>query len=306
MKITIEGDAPYTVKDALRRVGVSTLLLKRLKNDPVGILVNGEHATVRRILSPGDQLELNISDSFADVSDTLLPTEMPLDILFEDDSIIAVNKPAGVPTHPTHGHFTDTLANGLKFYFNSKGIPFIFRAINRLDRDTSGIVLVAKHQLAASEYGAYMQSGRIHKTYTALLNGSPEPPVGIIERPIRRAHETIILREVCDLNAPGAKYARTDYSLLAHYGALSVVRCEPVTGRTHQLRVHFASLGAPIVGDGLYGSAETSPTIYDKLISRHALHAGRVVIERRSGTLELEAKLPSDMQRVIDAAKEKV
>lgn len=299
MEITIDSRFDgRTVKDWLYQNGVSRALITRLKKSEDGITVNGSRVTVRYVLRAGDILSLGIADSRDDVNDLLAATEMPLDIIYEDGRMIAVNKPAGIPTHPSHGHFDDTLANGLKFLFDRRGLPFVFRAVNRLDRDTSGIVLAAKDQYSASLLTGLMRAGRIRKTYIAFLNGIPEPRSGVIDRPIRRARETIILRETCDISAPGAKEALTEYETLAVGEDCSMVRAEPITGRTHQLRVHFSDIGTPIAGDGLYGSAESSPTPLDLRLTRHALHAAGLKIETDSGTIELSAPLPEDMETI--------
>lgn len=287
-----------TVKDWLYQNRISRALITRLKKSDDGITVNGSRVTVRYMLREGDILSLGIADRPDEMIGLLIPTEMPLDIIYEDELMIAVNKPAGIPTHPSHGHFEDTLANGLKYLFDTRGLPFVFRAVNRLDRDTSGIVLAAKDQHSASLLTGLMQSGRIRKTYIAFLNGIPEPRSGRIDRPIRRAKETIILRETCDISAPGAKEALTEYETVAVGDGCSAVRAEPVTGRTHQLRVHFSSIGTPIAGDGLYGSAESAPTPLDRRLTRHALHAAGMRIETDSGTIELSAPLPEDMENI--------
>lgn len=285
-----------TVKDWLYKNGISRGLITHLKKLERGITVNGEHATVRRVLHEGDVLSLAIDDRHDDENGNLVPTKMPLDIIYEDDDMIAVNKPPNMPTHPSIGHFDDTLANGLAYYFSSRGIPFVFRAINRLDRDTSGIVLVAKNRVSAARLGELMKSGGIRKTYIAVLGGVLTPRSGEINAPIRRREASIILREVCDADAPDAKSALTAYKTLSASGGCSIVRAEPITGRTHQLRVHFAHTGAPIVGDGMYGTAETSPTKYDREMSRHALHASALKIDLGEKQLTLSADLPSDMR----------
>ena len=139
-----------TVKEVLYRNGISHGLITHLKKLETGITVNGEHATVRRVLNDGDILSLETEDRAEDENEFLTPTEMPLDIIYDDDDLIAVNKPPNTATHPSLGHFDDTLANGLAYYFTSRGIPFVFRAVNRLDRDTSGVVLVAKNRISAA------------------------------------------------------------------------------------------------------------------------------------------------------------
>ena len=243
-----------------------------------------------------------VGDTHEEENEFLVPTEMQLFVLYEDEAVMALDKPAGMPTHPSRGHYDDTLANGLAFMFGKRGRPFVFRAVNRLDRETSGIVLVAKDRLAASEYSALMCDGRIHKSYIAILNGTPEKE-GTIDAPIRREPGSTMLRETCSADDEGAKPAVTRYRLLAVSPdrKVSMVLAEPVTGRTHQIRVHFASIGCPLVGDGLYGTAESFPTDADGMISRHALHAVRLEVCRGSSPLVIDSSLPADMARLAGA-----
>ncbi len=304
MQIKIDRDlAGITVKELLSKYNISHSLAARLKRLPDGITVGGEHVTVRRILKEGDILSLATEDLPQDENEFLVPTEMPLDIIFEDDDLLAVNKPPDMATHPSIGHFEDTLANGLAYYFAAQGKPFVFRAVNRLDRDTSGVVLIAKNRLSAARLSALMQKGRIRKSYIAVLNGKLPDKSGKIDTYIRRKGESIILREVCDDSADGAKRALTVYETLFSSDNASVVRAEPITGRTHQLRVHFSHLGAPIAGDAFYGTAETAPTVLDAGISRQALHAATLKIDFGERVLKLEAALPPDMVRLCNILK---
>ena len=288
--------AGKTVRDWFFSNGFSNNQIKRLKSLDDGILLNGQRVTVRRLLSPGDTLSLRLEDD--DGNPALVPTEMPLSVLYEDENIIALDKPAGMPTHPSHGHFEDTLANGLAFLFGKRGEPFIFRAVNRLDRGTSGIVLVAKNSKAAADLSELMKAGRIKKTYVALVNGAMSGS-GVIDRPIRRQTESIITREVCDIDLPGAKRAVSEYRVISSGGGWSFVELNPVTGRTHQLRVHLSSVGHPIAGDGLYGTAETVPTALDRLFDRPALHCRRLRIFFADSDILIEAPLPDDIRAVV-------
>lgn len=361
MTFVINGDFDgRSVRDWLYRNGVSRALIARLKRLDDGICVNSSRVTVRYVLRAGDRLSLALDDRSDDVNENLIPCELPLDIIYENDDFVALNKPAGIATHPSQGHFRDTLANGLAAYYQSKGVPFVFRAVNRLDRETSGIVLCAKNQYAASRLSDELCAGRIKKTYIALLNGAPEPTSGNISVYIRRREKSVILREVASAEAEGAKLALTEYETLAstadvafsnahtgavctdgaHTGVMStdgtltgamctdnartgamctdvthtddirasnicraaVVRAEPLTGRTHQLRVSFAHIGAPIVGDGLYGSAETAPTALDQLASRHMLHAVSLEFSHGGTHYILRAGLPGDMAELCRLA----
>ena len=287
-----------TVKDLLYQRGVSRGLITRLKGMPDGITLNGEHVTVRRVLEKGDRLRIAVGDTHEEENEFLVPTEMQLFVLYEDEAVMALDKPAGMPTHPSRGHYDDTLANGLAFLFGKRGEPFVFRAVNRLDRGTSGIVLVAKNSKAAADLSELMKAGRIKKTYVALVNGAMSGS-GVIDRPIRRQTESIITREVCDIESPGAKRAISEYRVISSGGGWSFVELNPVTGRTHQLRVHLSSVGHPIAGDGLYGTAETVPTALDRLFDRPALHCRRLRIFFADSDILIEAPLPDDIRAVV-------
>lgn len=296
MKIKITGELDgITVKEYLYKNGFSRGLITELKKSDDGICVNGDRVTVRRILAAGDELSLCVDDRQEDENENLVPTRMSLDIIYEDDNMIALNKPSGMATHPSIGHFDDTLANGLAYYFAERSVPFVFRSINRLDLDTSGVVLVAKNRLTAAKLGDSMRSGGIRKTYTAMLNGCLTPESGTISACIKRRADGIILREVCAPDAHGAKSALTEYATVYSGRNVSVVSAEPVTGRTHQLRVHFSYMGAPIIGDAFYGTAETEPTEFDRMIKRQALHASGLTVKLDGKEYRFNAPLPPDM-----------
>ncbi len=249
-------------------LGLSTAVLAKLKNHERGILINGKRVTVRYVLREGDVLELADRDTEATASETVLPVELPLDVLYEDDHVIALNKPPHMPTHPSHGHVEDTLANALAFRYACASEPFVFRPLGRLDRNTSGVVVAGKTRAASGYLGRSLKEGRISKGYIAILRGEigGVGNVSTICAPIYQPDGMGIKRAVGTSNDPGCLYAETHYIPLASQNGHSLVLCQPITGRTHQLRVHFSHLGFPILGDDLYG--EASP-----LIDRHALHA---------------------------------
>lgn len=247
-----------------RRLHPSTKLLRSLKFREGGILVNGEKATVRRTVHCGDEIALAVEDT--ESTDRVRPVDLPLEILYEDEDLVVPSKPAEMPTHPSHDHYDDTVANALAFRYASMGIPFVFRPVNRLDRNTSGLLLIARNRIAADRLAQAMQAGEIRKSYLAVLDGILPGDSGIIDAPLHRTRESIILREVAPPDAPDADAAKTEYRVLARAKEHTLVQAHPITGRTHQLRVHFAHLGHPITGDDLYGM----PSPY---IQRHALHA---------------------------------
>lgn len=232
------------IKTVLRKhFRLSSALMTALKTED-GITLNGAHANVTEQVHTGDVLVLRIREA---ASENIVPTQMVLDILYEDEDILAVNKPAGIPTHPSIRHYTDTLANGI--CFNYRDVPFTFRAVNRLDKDTSGIVLIAKNRFAAEALSRQIREKQIGKTYLAICCGKLPAKEGIVDAPIAR-DEGIIKRRVCE----NGQSAQTSYKVLAESSTHTLVCAEPITGRTHQIRVHMAHLGAPLYGDFLYGT----------------------------------------------------
>ena len=273
MEIAIdERLSGITVKELLfKRMNYSANMVKKLKRDPDGILVNGCHVTVRRILLHGDLLELKSDDSESDASSNIVASDLPLDIIYEDDYITALNKPCAMPTHPSHNHYSDTLANALAYRYKVLSVPFVFRPINRLDSDTSGIVLTAKTKPAAYYLSKALSEGKFRKSYIALLHGNLYQS-GKIELPIRRQFNSSMLRCTDSSMSQSAKYSLTEYTVIKNFkDGRTLVCAHPVTGRTHQLRVHFSQIGHPIYGDGLYGVTKDGSDF-----PRLALHAFRL------------------------------
>ena len=282
-----------TVREFIKKnIRLSTKMLKYLKYRNDGITVNGEHCTVRRQLRIGDVLSLSIDDTEA--AESIEPIDLPIEILYEDADLVVPAKPSNMPTHPSHSHHSDTVANALAFRYAKQGIPFVFRPINRLDRDTSGLLLIARNKLAAGALSEAMREGKIQKTYLAVLEGEDCPTLGRIDHPMHRKPLSVIEREICAPDAPDAEAAITEYTVLARGNGATLVRAMPITGRTHQLRVHFASIGHPIVGDSLYG-------LSNGRLSRQALHAWQLTFPHPTAEeqISLEAPLPSDLETLI-------
>ena len=265
-----------------------------LKTRDNGIILNGERVTVRKTLHEGDVLELEYRDEkeISELSE-IKPSDISLDIIYEDDDIIALNKPPFMPTHPSHNHQEDTLANGLKHLFNKRDVPFIFRAVNRLDNCTSGIVLVAKNRLSAAKLSKSIKERRIEKSYLAIIHGCTDNDCGFIDAPIKRAEDSIITRTVSQDGAPSL----TKYKALIKGDMYSVVSASPITGRTHQLRVHFSYIGHPICGDTLYGYPS-------QFINRQALHAYKLIFDHptRNEKITLLAPPPKDFTDFMSIA----
>lgn len=286
--IVTERENGKTVRDFLKLHGVSAALTAKLKRTLQGITLNGTHVTVRAVLKTGDTLALAVEDD--EPNEKILPLEKEVETVFETEDLLVANKPPFMPTHPSHGHFADTLANALVWRY--RGMPhFRPRFINRLDRNTSGAVLVAKHALSAARLSGAMARGEIEKTYYAVVDGIIKRET-VLKTGIRRKGESIILREVC---AEGeGDLAITKITPVCGAGGFTLVHLTPKTGRTHQLRVHLSHIGAPIVGDELYGA----PT---PLIARHALHAAGLSfpLSANGETVHAFAPIPPDMEKLI-------
>lgn len=272
----------------LQELGVSAALCARLKRSERGMLLNGCRVSVRAVLHAGDTLELAIEDDAPSCG--VVPRPLPLEVLLETDGMLVLNKPANMPTHPSHGHFEDTLANALVYHYSTESTPFVPRFINRLDRNTTGAVLVARHALAAASLSRAMAEGRIRKTYLALVHGRLESPV-TLRTGIRRRAESIIFREVCAVGE--GDLAITQVTPLFVGECSTLVRLTPQTGRTHQLRVHMAHIGHPLLGDDLYGGPEE--------FGRHALHAATLTLPVSGKEITVCAPLPEDMRRYLKA-----
>ena len=274
--------------------GITHNMLVRLKKKPCGILLNGEAVTVRAVIREGNTVTLSVEDIESEVNPNVPPCGEPPEVLYEDEAILAVNKPSGMPTHTSHGHRDDSLSNRVCAYFKKDGIPFVFRAINRLDRDTSGVVLIAKNAFYAAKLSKSLVDGQFEKHDIALLDGEVEE-CGKIEGYIRREEKSIIKRSFSTCFSEDADYSLTKYKRLCEKNGISVVLVKLETGRTHQIRVHFSSVGAPVLGDTLYGSANID-------IDRQLLHAYSLSFPSPSSgeIITVKAPLPDDIVSFLD------
>ena len=266
---------------------ISDRLLAKLKNAQK-IFINGEKVSDRASIKTGDLVEVNLD--FLENNSNIVPTKMELDILFEDETMLIINKPAGVPVHPSMDHFEDSLSNGIRFYFDEIGLKRKIRPVNRLDKDTTGIVIFAKNEYVQECLVKQMKKNTFVKEYIAVCSGSFDCKAGTIDAPIARKEDSIIERCVSEA---GDK-AVTHYEVLKNVNNYSVVKCILETGRTHQIRVHLAHIGHPLLGDTLYGTS--SP-----LIHRQALHAYKVKFIHPISlkSIELTAKIPNDIENII-------
>lgn len=271
-----EGDLPTTVGNYLRRIGLSVTFIKKVKMG--GISLKGERVTVRATVNEGDLLTLALPE---ERSEGIRPINIPLTVLYEDEHILAVDKPRGMPTHPSKGNSLPTLAEAVMGMY---GGNFVFRAVSRLDRDTSGIVVIAKDQITAGALAEQMKRGEFDKRYTCITEGVPSPTVGRIDAPIRRESEDSIRRVV----AEDGKNAVTEYEVIKVVGSRALCRIRLLTGRTHQIRVHMAHIGCPLHGDFLYGRVtEEGYFLRCDSVSFSNPHSGKKLTIKVDKTLDL-------------------
>ena len=238
---------PVTVLDFLKQEGFSRHILSSMKNSSGNcIVLNGERGFGRSVLKEGDRLVVTVPE--VESGENIIRTEMDLDILYEDEDILVINKPAGMPVHPSMGNYENTLANGIAWYFSQKGKDFVYRCINRLDRDTTGALILAKNPLSAAVLSVQMKRRQIRRTYLALVDGVL-PESGVVDAPIARMEGSVITREV---NFETGESAVTHYERLAVGRYYSLAELHLETGRTHQIRVHMKYIGHPLPGDYLY------------------------------------------------------
>lgn len=276
---------PATVGSFLTAHGISHRILVALKHTPNGILKNGISVRTNEVLAEGDCLSIRLTQETP--NEHIPPWHHPLDILYEDEDLMIINKEAGIPVHPSQGHYKTTLANALAGYFSAQQQPFIFRAVNRLDKDTSGVILIAKNRLSSAILSSMAAQHQLNRFYTAIVTGKTNES-GTICLPIARKEASVIERCV-DLQH--GEYACTHFKRLAYCPETdcSQLLLKLETGRTHQIRVHLKAIGHPLPGDFLY-----HPDFH--LIGRQALHSWHLHFAHpiTGAKLSITAPLPSD------------
>lgn len=270
--------------------GFSRRLIKIIKFQGGSLAVNGEYTTVRRVLKAGDLVEVTFPPEYQ--GGFMKAEAMPLHIVYEDQDVIVINKPAGIATIPSLHHKTGTLANGILHHYQKQMLEYTVHVVTRLDRDTSGLLLVAKHRLSHSMLAREQKAGRIARRYQAIVSGHLADKEGTINQAIARKPDSIIERMV---DGTG-KRAITHYQVLDETEKNSLVGIRLETGRTHQIRVHFSYIGHPLLGDTLYGGDQ------DRL-TRQALHCVSLsfIHPMTKRQLTFRSPLPNDMQMIMPA-----
>ena len=295
----MERTLEYIITDKFHNISIEQFLKRQefphqaivqLKKTPEGIRLNGTWAYVNQKLSSGDVLTLHLVEDIT--SSSIEPIYVPLDILYEDEDLLVINKPADMPVHPSMNHHEGTLANGLMYYFKEQGQNFTFRAVNRLDRDTSGLTMVAKHLLSGGILSRHISTKSISRTYRAICQGKT-PESGVIDAPIARVADSTIERCV---DYENGEHAVTNYTRIAYDEKkdLSLVALKLETGRTHQIRVHMKYIGHPIIGDFLYNPDYT-------FCNRQALHSATLdfVHPLTKKEMHFASPLPEDLKCIF-------
>ncbi|MED1872536.1 RluA family pseudouridine synthase [Brevibacillus borstelensis] len=271
-----------TIRDVLQKdFGVSRRLLVRAKYQG-DITRNGVSVYVTERLKEGDVVRVLVPAE----EEMLAPEPMDLNIRYEDEDILVIAKPAGLVVHPTGNHSSHTLANGVAHYWQERGEQRKFRPVNRLDKDTSGLMIVAKNQWAHEQFSRLQKERQLHRYYIAIVEGACDETEGVIDEPIGLRDDSIIAREV---RADGQQ-AVTRFRVRQRGAGMSLVELKLETGRTHQIRVHMSHLGYPLAGDDMYGGSRAH-------IGRQALHAARLHFAhpRTGQEMEWTEPLPEDM-----------
>jgi 23S rRNA pseudouridine1911/1915/1917 synthase len=286
--VTAEEDGAMLQQVLKNRFRFSRRFLRKLRGNRL-VTVNGEFRFFSSRVAEGDRIEVHLP---VDETAHIPPEPVEFGVIYEDDDLIVIDKPPGLVVHPTRGHLSGTLANGLMHYWAERGESHAMRPVTRLDKDTSGLLVVAKHAYTHAFLAAQMAEKRYRRVYLAVVHGRVEKESGRIDMPIGLDEDSKIYRIVKEGGAP----AVTRFEVVERFCDATLLRLELETGRTHQIRVHLSHLGHPIIGDDLYGDGNDR-----HLIPRQALHASYLCLfhPRKREWMEWEAPLPQDMSRLL-------
>ena len=291
LALTVTSELAGVKVDTLlkRYMGLSGTVVRRVKWLEDGILVDGRRVNTRFCPEAGQVLSVRLSDPQR--SSSVVPAPGPLDIVYEDEDVIVLNKAPGVSVHPGPGHFDDTLGNFLVEYYEKTEQEADFHPVHRLDRGTSGLIAAAKHPHAQEALKNQLHTERFKRVYLAVCQGVPDPPAGAVDAPLGPKPGSLMEQMV----RPDGKRARTHYETLEVRNGRALLRLELDTGRTHQIRVHMAHIGCPLTGDFLYGTEDRA------LIPRPALHSAELSFRHplTGKALEFQSPLPEDMARLL-------
>ena len=285
---TIESTNFLNVKDVLKNYfGISSRLLLKLKKNN-SVYLNNFICNLNDLVSVGDTVSFCLN--YEEDNSNIVATNIPLNIVYEDECLLIINKPPNIAIHPSMQHYDNSLSNGVKYYFNLIGLHKKIRPVNRLDRNTSGLVIFAKNEYVQEFLIKEMQSKTFSKEYLAILEGTLDKKQGTINAPIARKKDSIIER--CIDNS--GDNSITHYKVLKEFDNFSLVNFKLETGRTHQIRVHSSYIGHPILGDDLYGNKSN-------LINRQALHSYKIsfIHPKTRRKMHFEINMPQDMLNII-------
>lgn len=278
-----------TVRDVLKNYFlVSSRLLLKLKNNNC-VFLNNKKCSINSTISLGDIVSFSLD--YEEDNSNIVATNIPLNIVYEDECLSIINKQPNVAIHPSMLHYDNSLSNGVKFYFDSIGLKKKIRPVNRLDRNTSGLVIFAKNEYVQEFLIKQMQNNTFSKEYLAILEGTLDNKYGTINAPIARKKDSIIERCVDE----NGDTSITHYKVIKEFNNLSLVNFKLETGRTHQIRVHSSYIGHPILGDDLYGNKSS-------IIYRQALHSYKIsfIHPKTREKMCFEIDLPKDMINIIE------
>ena len=279
-----EEEAGVSLLEWLRDKGCSRQVLAHLKNTK-GLFKNGERPFAKEPVRSGDQIKLRLTEEAG--SEGIVPVCLPFSVVYEDEDLLVIDKPAGLPVHPSINHYENTLANGVMWRCQQTGEPFPFRCINRLDAGTTGLLIIAKNMFSAAVLYSAMKKRKIKRTYLAVASGEIRKP-GTVDLPIGRVSDSVIER--C-IDQEHGERAVTHYEPLAYGNGCTLLKLQLETGRTHQIRVHMKAIGHPLAGDYLYAPKDCSAE-RPLLHSRSLEFAHPVTGEQ----MKLTAELPEDMK----------